>query len=277
MINLLGKTLALVHVGLSLALLGLAGVVYLRAVDLGWKEPLRYYRQSKDNKENVLVPSLFDKREAAVRTYSRFKRDQLASLARAHASLSEVGMDLGENYLQGEEQLARVENAEDKIVIFDIKYNDAGGVVLKPGSRGLGFPLLEVPLAGGFDRSYAGYLALLQSVDARMKDIQEKTSDLITKEKEVTDRLIGEADKGGEPIRDKSGSVIKPGWYYLIEVESKAQRDLLKELDYLRPLWVKELADLERIVSRRETLLKRLYEMGDMGYMSGSEFLKKQQ
>ena len=53
------------------------------------------------------------------------------------------------------------------------------------------------------------------------------------------------------------------------------QTELKKEMEYLQPLWVKELVDSQLLVSRREILLRRLEELGARGYMTQSEFLKK--
>jgi hypothetical protein len=278
MINFLGKSIALVHVGLSLALMGLASALYFKAVDLGWKEPLRYYRDTPATKgQNLLVASLFDKREAAVRQYARFKQLLLVSLGRSEKDYADSEMFLGNNHLRGEAEIARLENGDGKLDILDFKYGDGGSLLLDtPAGRPLGFPVLDAPVPG-VDHSYTGYLALLKATDERIRDAQEKTKDLIGKEKLVTDRLIGEMDAGGVQTTDKSGNVTKPGWYYLIEAESKSQRQVLKEIDYVRPLWLKELADAQLVIGRRESLLRRLQELGDKETMSQSEFLRKQQ
>src|SRR5262249_2413334 len=129
----------------------------------------------------------------------------------------------------------------------------------------------------GVNRSYATYLAELKKVDERIAAVQDKTAEILKKEEVLTDRLIGELEKGGKPARDKSGSVLRPGWDYLIEQEAQAPRELKKELDYVQPLWVKELVDAQQLISRRETLLRRLNELGDRSYLTQSEFMRKSQ
>jgi len=61
MMNILGKGLALTHVALSLVLMTVALAMYFNAVDFGWKQPARYYRDitGKTQKaDNLLIPSL---------------------------------------------------------------------------------------------------------------------------------------------------------------------------------------------------------------------------
>ena len=87
-------------------------------------------------------------------------------------------------------------------------------------------------------------------------------------------KAVWESGKEGKPVK-LNGAVKQPGWYYLMEAEAKAQTELKKELQYLQPLWVKELVDSQLLVSRREILLRRLEELGARGYMTQSEFLKK--
>jgi hypothetical protein len=279
MINLLGKGAALVHVGLSFVLMALAFGVYTNAIDLGWKQPLRYYRDDGKKGPNLLVASLFDRREAAVRSFVRFRRDQLVSVAQAEASLTEIEMFLALNHLRGVQELARLDpgDANQKLQIFDFKYNDNGSIELEPGTRRqLGFPVLGVPVPK-VDRSISGYLAQLKDVDQRTQDVQAKINALLDSQKEVTDRMTGDLEKGGVPATDKRGSVVRPGWYYLIETEAKAQEEMRKEMEYLQPKWVKELADAELVVRRRERLVRRLQELGDRAYLSQSEFLRKLQ
>src|SRR5205823_1580166 len=155
-----------------------------------------------------------------------------------------------------------------------IKFDDQGFMALEPGtSRQLGFPVLDAPVPG-VNKSYATYLEDLTELDARIVAAQKETEKTLKKEEALTLRMIGEVDKEGKPVRI-DGAVKKPGWHYLLEAEAKAQSELKKELEYLQPLWVKELVDSQGLVSRREILLRRLEELGDRGYLTQSEFLKK--
>jgi hypothetical protein len=285
MINLIGKLMALAYVGLTVMLLGLAAVIYFDAVDLGWKQPRRFWSEA-DLKPGAgtLIPSQLDKREAGMRQLVRFRHDQAARLDQAHNSEAEVDMFLGENHLRGEAELARlhgdpkaVEEAmgKEKIDVFDSQFDDKDHLVLEPAtSRDLGYPILNKKL-GHLSMSYEGYMYNLEKVNQAIRKTQDDLVAILVEEKAITDRLIGDMDKAGRQIRDKSGSVVNPGWYYLLEVEVMAQRELEKEIDHVQPLWVKEVIDAHQLVSRRQILLRRLHELGDRGYLSQSDFLKK--
>jgi hypothetical protein len=275
-INNLGKTLALLQVGLSLALAALALAIYFNAVDFGWEQPARYFSEAKGQKgNNLLVPSLFDKREAAMRKLVRIKRDELTRLDGLQEDSAAVATILGKNHLLGNQVLEQLAQGEGTMEIKGVRYNENGELaVIAESHPELAFPALETALPG-INMSYAGYLAKLKELDSRIEEKQASTDDLLKKEKDVTGRLSGRIEKDGKHAVDKSGSVIEPGWLYLLETEYQAQAQLLKELEYVQPLWVKELVDSQQVLSRRDSLLRRLEELGDKGYLSQSEFLKR--
>jgi len=271
MINLFGKSLAFLQVGLSVMLMALALALYLDAVDFGWEQPARSWHEAKGKKgDNLLVPSLFDKREATMRMLARAKRDELARLGNAQDYQASIAMVLGGNHLKGEDILDQLENGAGTLEIKRVKLNDSGALA------DVAFPALETPVPG-INMSYAGYQAKLKDLDARIDQKQAGTDDLLKKELDVTRRLGGKMDKDGKQVLDKSGSVIEPGWYYLIEAEYQAQRELQKELEFVQPLWVKEVVDAQGVLTRRDSLMRRLEELGDKGYLTQSEFLKKLQ
>jgi hypothetical protein len=279
-INLIGKTLAVIFVGLSIMLMTFAAALWFNAVDLGWKQPARVYHESESRKpgELVAVAGRFDKHEAAIRKLIRLKQDALLRLGNAQASYVEVEPYLGQNRLKGDAELARLETGPgDKIDIRDFKLDENTGALLtEPGtSRQLGFPLLET-VVPNISAPYNSYLAKLREIDLSIDSVQNETTELIAKEKEKTDLLIGEVDKDGNSRRE-NGAVTKPGWYYLTEAEIQTQKQLQKELEYIQPLWVKELVDAQLLVSRRDVLMRRLNELGARDYLSQSEFLKKLQ
>ena len=275
MINLLGKGLALVFAGLAIMLMIFAAALYFNAVDLGWKQPARLYRETEARKAGDLgaIASEFDKRDAAVRKLIRIKYEALVNLGNAQASFLEVEPYLGDNRLKGDALLAKLDKGADTFVIRDWKFDDNGALALEPGNRQLGFPLLETPLKD-INKSFEGYLQDLDNVNKRLVQLLSQTADVLKKEKDLTDRMIGEVDKDGKPSRE-NGAVVKPGWYYLLEAEAQAQAELKKELAYIQPLWTKELVDAQGLVNRREVLLRRLNELGDRGYLSQSEYLRK--
>ncbi len=274
MINILGKTLALIHVGLSVMLMAFAIALYVNAVDFGWKVPQRVYIESEKRPpgKNLAVPSRYDKREAAMRRVVRAKYDALVRLGFAQQSYIEVEPYLGDNHVRYDQELAKLEGDPGTFDIRTAKY-DEQGLALEPGTnRQLGFPVLE-PVVPGINKSLATYKGELKGWDTKIRQAQKDTEDFLAKEKALTIRMIGQIDDQGNAIK-QNGAVVQPGWYYLLEAESATHRQLKKEIMDLQPLWVKELVDSQLLISRREILKRRLEELGDTGYMSQSQFLK---
>jgi hypothetical protein len=303
MMNLIGKSLALVHVGLSFCLMGLAAVMYLTGYDLGWKEPQRYYNDPPGKKdENLLTPSELDKAEAAMRKLANIREEELFQLGTAQVKLATVEPWLGKNHVRGIDVLAKLEGLDalgksdigkGTFEIDDLVFDPKNALVVEedgPEVNGvkLGFPKMEQPLVKrGFviNKSYLAYLFELRSDsdDPEKRGLEEKISDeqgslkkILTAEEAISRRLIGEMAPDGTPLRNKDGSIKLPGWHYLIELEIAQQKELKKEIEYLRPLWLKELVDAQLVVARRDLLLQRLHELNDHGYMKQSEFLSKQ-
>ena len=204
------------------------------------------------------------------------RQDELRRLATTQSNLARIDGILGENHLAGAAALDKLEKGTGSFKVQDVKYDGNSGLVLKPGGHPqLGFPSLDSEVAG-LDTSYFEYSKKLAELDKEIQAIHAATEELIAKEKEITERLLGEVDKDGHPIRDKSGTVLQPGWRYLLEAEYQMQRDLQRELEYVEPLWLKELVDAQQVRSRRDTLVRRLNELvGPQGYLSESEFLRK--
>jgi hypothetical protein len=275
MINFLGKSLAFVHVSLSILLLGFAFAIYLNPVDFGWKEPRRFWNDQPNKKEeNLLLASEFDKAEAAVRKMARFRDEELYQLGVAEEKLAAVEPWLGKNHIKGMDLLEKLESGKGAFNIDEVQFNEKGNLVLEnDGPDKLGFPQLaavkrEIPI----NMSFAGYLVQLRKLDADIDKVQTVMKDLVAKEVTITLRLIGDTAPDGTPRRHTDGSIIRPGWHYLIELEMDAQQQLKKELEYLQPLWVKELVDAQLLVGRRDLLLQRLAELGQV---EGKAFLSR--
>jgi hypothetical protein len=275
MINIFGKTLALIHVALSVMLMVVAVALFFNAVDFGWKQPARYWRDDAKSKgSNVLVPSELDKREAAMRQMIRAEKDQLGQIAGARHKLDKISMSLAENHLEGVALLTALESADGPLEIRNVQYTEAG-VVLKPAlDPRVGFPALPI-VVKEVNKSYAKYLEALNDLDRDINQTHASVKKLQAAQEELTKRLTGKLDDMGQPMRDKAGNVIGPGWVYLTEAEVQSQRELQKELEYLQPFWVKEVVDAQMVVTRRDSLLRRLQELGDKEYLTQSEFLRK--
>ncbi len=261
MMNMLGKGLALLHVMLSIMLMGLALALYFNAVDFGWEQPARYWRETKARKDdNLLIPSVLDKREAAMRQLVRNEHDELQRLGHVQRDLGKIEKILADNHLEGTGALDILDNGENTFTINDVKFDGDGKVVLDQTIYPqYGPPKLDVAVPG-INRSYKGYLEQLDEQKKLIDTVLEKTKKLQENIKKVTERLTGELDENA------------PGWYVLLENEVRTQNQLEKEKAYLQPLWAKELADAAGVLVRRDRLLERLRELGDTGYLSQSQF-----
>jgi membrane-associated protease RseP (regulator of RpoE activity) len=348
MINFLGKSLAFVHVSLSILLLGFAFAIFLNPVDFGWKEPRRFWNDQPNKKEeNLLVASEFDKAEAAMRKMLRFRDEELYHLGVAQEKLAAIEPALGKNHIKGTDLLEMLEKGKGAFNIDDLQFDAKGKLVLEgdftgenadPGVRivnvvpdsaaakaglqagdvivglnkkdvksyaayredianyaagdrvtlniiragakkdvdltlNVSFPqLAEAKRDLPINMSFASYVVQLRKLDADIDKVEAAMKDLVAKEVAITLRLIGDTSQDGTPRRHADGSIIRPGWHYLIELEMDAQQQLKKELEYLQPLWVKELVDAQLLVSRRDVLLQRLAELGQV---EGKAFISR--
>jgi hypothetical protein len=273
--NIVGKIFAILFVGMSLMLLGFSLALYLNALDMGWKTPQRVFPETTSRKPGDLgvVPGRFDKHEAAQRKLAREKTNAQLRLGAAQASFVEVEPYLADNHLKGDKILQTLEKgAGDALSIKDFKYDpETGALIVEQGPRSqLGFPALTEPLKD-IHKSYLTYQNDLTEVDNRIDGYLRFIALKLKLQKDVTDAMTGELDMKGNPVM-QNGGVVRPGWYYLLEVEMKAQLELHKELEYLQPLWVKERTDAMQLTGRRDILKRRLEELGDKGYMSQSEY-----
>jgi hypothetical protein len=282
MINIIGKSLAVLQFGMSVALMSLAGFMLVTDFDFGWKDPRRIYNDlpGKPKDDNLLVASDLDKAEAAMRKMIRFKEEELYQLGMAQQQLAQVQPWLAKNNIKGMEILERLENGTGTFEIEDLEADEAKGTYAleEDAPKDWGFPrLVAVKRENPINKSYATYLAELRSLDAKIDKEQKDIQDILTAEQIITLRVIGEMSVDGTPARHDDGSIKKPGWYYLTELEMEMQKQLQKEIEYLQPLWLKELVDAQLVVTRRDLLVQRLNELNVKGFLSQSEFLKKQQ
>jgi hypothetical protein len=198
----------------------------------------------------------------------------LYHLGVAEEKLAVIEPWLGKNHIKGMDLLEKLESGKGAFNIDEVQFNEKGNLVLgNDAPDKLGFPQLagvnrEIPI----NMSFAGYLVQLRKLDADIDKVQTAMKDLVAKEVTITLRLIGDTAPDGKERRHPDGSIIRPGWHYLIELEMDAQQQLKKELEYLQPLWVKELVDAQLLVGRRDLLLQRLAELGQV---EGKAFLSR--
>jgi hypothetical protein len=112
---------------------------------------------------------------------------------------------------------------------------------------------MKKPIAA--DKSHVAYLVDLDALVKQTRELAEKTEKVTEKKEKLTVQLNG--------VRDKDGKVLRKGIYHLLDVETEYQNKLKEELDYLRPLWVRELYNADLLRQRRDGLVRRLKELGE--------------
>jgi hypothetical protein len=288
--NAIGKMLVLINLALSLLMLGWALTVYFHPIDWGHNMPRKAYldppKSKSDAEPNVRKAPEAAKHLAALQRDVNARPRAEANLDRALRNRDSLRRIFAKNHL---EYVAEVEKLErggrrgwsrrwDDIEIRELKYDDNTGLlVLEP--RGMtvldaaGAPELDDkknPVVddnrriGGVvydkvlptvNKSYAAYAAELDQVLMDIKATSERIKGWIEKEEKLTVRVNG--------TRDKAGKFIVPGYYDLYDLEKLAQARLGKEIEYVQPLWVRELVNAQLLLERSRALRRRLQELGD--------------
>jgi hypothetical protein len=242
MINYLGKGLVLLTVALSVLFLAWSIGIYTQTIDWGWKDPRKHLGER--------VPSEIDKRIAAVTQGLRFKVRAQESVKDAAKSLAEAEQDFPENVLSFREKLAELRSGEGKIKVVELKYDK--GVLVRKSPRATAEPVYDAVVPGA-EKSVAGYLNDLNKVQSAIDAVTAEIRKLNEQEKELTVKLNDQ--------KDEKGNVVKVGIYGLLDIEKKRQDQVAEEMEYLRPLWLKELVDTQSLRDWTERLDQRLREL----------------
>lgn len=246
MSNNLGKGLVLAHAAFSLMALAGAIGIYFQFVDWGWREP-RLGPSALELTQRI--PSEFDKRSAALKQALAAHEVVMAQVKPAADSLAESQDRFRKNHAFYNEQLASLRSASKPIEVRELAFKD-GQLALEKSASGKasGRPEFgnKVP---GIEKSYAGYLADLKEVDAKIADMVKQVRKSTEATKAVTFRLNGKDDAGKE---------VQAGLYTLLENEKNAQDLLRAEKDYLQPIWARTLEEAELLTERRARLQRTL-------------------
>lgn len=239
MFNTLGKTLVMIHVVASLLAMTAAAGIYLQQIDWGWKEPRKYLEQR--------VPSEIDKRAAALEEAYKGLALVVPELKPAQEQLRAAEGRFGPNHLYYVKELARLRRDQKPIKpVKEIKMKD-------------GRPVLDVPVIGRpeYDKddsliakSYQSYRGDLGALRGEIKKVEEEIAALVSQEKELTLKLIGE--------KDDMGKVVRPGLYELKEIERRRATQVQFEIDYLKPRWLDTLNEAQSFRERRVDLEETL-------------------
>jgi hypothetical protein len=281
--NVIGKFLVLVNVLLSLAALTWALAIYLDPTDWGKKTPKSAFidppKDKKDDKglPNELQPSEWDKRKASLSEAATLREPAEVALERAQRNRDQLRLIFADNHMKYVKLLDDLEHAPGPVAVMPLKFDAHGRPALdRPGlpvlkannqqdvdkdgkplineSKRIGYPMFDAPLKE-VNKSYQAYLADLKKVTADYFTASKKLEGWIDKEEKLTVRVTG--------VRDEKGKFTTPGYYDLLELEGILQRRLKSEIEYVQPLWVRELVSAQYLLERRRGLIKRLQELGD--------------
>ncbi len=291
--NNLGKTLVLINLVLSILLLSWAALLVLHPVDWGWAEPRKAFGSAGEKKDNERIASKIDERIAAYSKFHEAKQLALPNVQPAQDRLNQSAHYLGFNRRLYRAELARLDRpnipAQDlalaavltgakkppaQFEVRSVKLDPKGQLALQP-DQPWGHPVLdkvvlvEVFTAAGkpdkakIEKPYSVYLTELAD---RMREVREVslriTGDEKAKQEGLTQKLKKQTVWLNGLFDEKDGKLLEPGLYQLLDMETDLQRKVLAELEALQPLWVSELRNADQLRLRRQSLEKRLIELG---------------
>jgi hypothetical protein len=240
----LGKVLVLLTTALSWSLAIWIYGAYTQSIDWGWKEP-------RKDVEKKRIPSEMDARKKEVETATAGAARAQAAVQSARKTLHDDRIQYPRNHLFYNTVRNYVTSAPGKIEVKEIKLNPNGSLVLAPPSP-VGMPVFERPVSG-LTRSEEGLHQELRDLQGQI-DVEVATLKKLDQEqKTITLRL--------SPLKDAEGKILRKGLPDLDEVESQAQVKLREEIERIRPLWTRELANAQLLLDRRESLRRRLEEL----------------
>lgn len=98
-------------------------------------------------------------------------------------------------------------------------------------------------------KSYEAYKADVKELNEAIAQITKEVRKWTEAAKGISQKLLG---------TDESGQVVAPGLYALLEMEKKAQDQILFEKEYLQPRWARALEEAELFMTRRNGLEQTL-------------------
>lgn len=243
--NLIGKGLVFIHLGLSIVALTWAAGLFLQFRDYGWTEP----RMEVEKR----IASEYDKRVVAYGQAREAVKGQTVEVEKLINELYLARQRYSDNLLLYKNELERLRTEiakDDKDLQFRTPRVKGGTLETQKGERS-NPPVLD-DLLKGITKSYAGYKKELAGVEAKIKTEIKKGEDWTAKHAILTLVLNGGKDDKGEAY---------PGLYELIEEEKRAQDEAKKELDYLEKIWAPTLQEAEIFVERRNRLQRTLDQL----------------
>jgi len=285
--NTIGKFLVLMNVAVSVVMLIWALTIFLDPIDWGRKNPrLAYNDPPKDTKEktlpNQVVASELQKHNLRLKFAVDARPRAELRLEKALNNRNSLELLFAAYHLKYLKKIEELENSPDAVAIHEPKYDDQGLPVLEPKgmvvldhnnkpvmddkgnvvidtNKRIGFPVFEDKALADANQSYVTYAAELDKILVDIYRTSEKITNWIAQEEKLTVRVTG--------VRDPLGKFIVPGYHDLMELEAQAQRRLKIEIEYVQPLWVRELVNAQLLLERSRGLKARLQELGDKKFV----------
>ena len=252
MMNTLGKGLVLIHAMLALLGLFLAIAVYFEFTDWGRSEPRTVLgeRIKGGGGNDQRIASEYDK-SVVVFQEAVFGRNLVlgplvsSPLTPDEAALREAEMRFPQNHLFYVKTLQELREGPGDI---EVKALAPDGIPTDTPGKRYGKPVPDVKVQG-LDKSLATYRQLIQTEQAKFKDIDEAIRDVAKKDAEVSYQLTG---------KNEAGKRDSPGIIELIDLEFQSQQLALKEREYVQPQWANIVEQARTFSARRQSLEKTL-------------------
>jgi hypothetical protein len=238
MMNMLGKSLVLLHALLSVAGMSWAIVLVLQARDFGRIEPNKEVLE----KSTVLHASEYDKSQAAAVEASNTRNRTYAHVKPAIDSIRATEPFLPGNTLFYRSELLRLKEAPDKIEVRRLK--DAGNKLDTPDNN-LGKPVPEDKVLEMVSKSYKAYEADRKKLFEEIDTVEAEIRKITNTTKKLTEQLTG---------TDEANKYVQPGLYQLIDLEFKYQGQIKSEIDDMKPNWSKAIEQSRLFQYRRADL-----------------------
>jgi hypothetical protein len=225
----LGKVLVLVVVGASLSFCSYAVAIFANRID--WKAEVQ-------RRDEILSQLGLAKQRAMMEwTYAR---DDLRG----------VEANIAGNQYWYDDTVDKIRSGKN-FDIKDLKRLPNGEYDTDPKT---GLPRFDKVIS---DKTYDGFLQVLNSLREEIKATNEKIDAKITAEKDLTEQLNGKYD----PMTKKQ---LEKGLYDLIAHETDVGQRAREELEELKPKYFQELVDSQLLIKRRASLQARIKQLENM-------------
>jgi hypothetical protein len=252
MVNVLAKSLVLVHTILSVAAMSWAIMLFLDAKDFGWKEPNKevlVYDAEGNPKESVRHASAIDKSQAAL-IESKNSRD--LTYAYVKPALDQIRGNeayLANNHLHYRAELKRLQYAPGEL---EVKKFQEGGLILDTPNSNLGKPTQEEKPLANIKKSYQAYGDDLTRILKEEHDVDAEIQSDTLKTKALVAKMTG---------TDETNKYVQPGLYQLTDLEFKAQTQLKISISDIKPRWSQAIENARLYQSQRNGLEQTLEKL----------------